>query len=133
MKETYAQAARAALEILNRDGWCKRALTLHGSFPAAPYREGSHCIGGAVNIAMFGNDMWHGDSSYLLSRTGPGDDLYAVLAGKIRELYPELAGDAMPLARYRSQDTALIARWNNHPGISEADVRQVLEKIAAED
>jgi hypothetical protein len=116
----HAEIAQGALDILDRDGWCKFSLTYRSLFNAVPDfpRDGSHCIGGAVNLAMTGQDNWVLDS-----------DFYGVLAGVIREQYPDHR-----LPEYAPADVLdvwFIAEWNNNPGTTEADVRRVLEKIAA--
>src|SRR5215469_7303713 len=123
--KTHAQIAREALTILDRDGWNKGALCAEQTdleqsrswYQNQPQnlRVGSHCIGGAVNIALSGDRSWL-ESEY-------GDEFYQHLASKIRELFPD---------RYKhdsNEDIWSIAMWNNHPATTEQDVRTVLEKI----
>jgi hypothetical protein len=129
---TDSDTARKALEILDSDGWCKDHLTFPGFYAMTltgdpfPWRTGSHCIGGAVNIAMHGNEDWQ------LPGTA---DFYRRLADVIREQYPEFRAPATlmigPEARAGTEDILFIATWNNARETTEADVRRILEKIAA--
>jgi hypothetical protein len=125
-----ADTARRALEILDRDGWCKRALTWCAlpsalldsmprlsSFPdmLGNYPEGSHCIGGAVNLALRGKDRW--------VLTPLGQSVYEAIASAICAQYPEHT-PGFPSVMF-------IVAWNNRPSTTEGDVRRILEKLAA--
>jgi hypothetical protein len=103
-----AEIARKALEVLDRDGWCKMALTWPGA--------GTHCIAGAANIAMHDTSDWAYDE----------DEFYDEAARIIRIQYPEYKDDCTEFP-----GEVLVVEWNNSPGITEADVRAVLEKMAA--
>ena len=80
------------------------------------WRDGSHCIGGAWNIAQHGFEGWSWD-----------DASYVRLAELIVAQHPEWA------RVYTCADDAifLIASWNNDEHTTEADVRAILEKLAA--
>lgn len=125
--KTDAEIAREALEILDADGWCKGALTMISTpwNPDWDYKAGSHCIGGAVNLAMWQQAGWH----------VAGDGFYARLANLIREQYPEYVSTHSLVLSFRDapslKDIAFIADWNNAPERTEADVRRILEKMAA--
>jgi len=123
---TDSDTARKALEILDSDGWCKDHLTYPGFYALtrypAPWQAGSHCIGGAVNIAMHGNEDWQ------LPGTA---DFYRRLADVIREQYPEFRAPRVTGLMPGTEDISFIAQWNNAPETAEADVRRILEKIAA--
>jgi hypothetical protein len=128
---TAAETARKTLEILDRDGWCKGYVTAPpdlwwvpsswapGAYPASP---GTHCVGGAWNLAHHGTHLWQ------LTSTGynPFNGHYLTpLVEQLAEQYPD-----GPWWEH-DDHISVIAVWNNHPDITEADVRRVLEKIAA--
>jgi len=123
-----AETARKALEVLDRDGWCKGSPEFspdQGEFevwtPGFPhpvrhsgYRTGSHCLGGVWNIAL------HGRCSFTCS-----DASYEPLIRVILSQYPELDEQEF-LA-----PSGVITYLNDRPDITEADVRAILEKLAA--
>jgi len=128
--QSVSQTAARALEILNEDGWCKgsvnfRAISdLHWittiglpAFQVAPgqYETGSHCLGGAWNLAL------HDDPSFL--REYP--ELYEPLTEVILAQYPEIADIGF------TDPSAVIANFNDRPLVTESDVRVLLEKLAA--
>lgn len=112
-----AETARKALEILDRDGWCKFAVTWTSfqkqMYPGHHYPEGSHCLSGlwgeAVGIENAGNR-----------------ELYEPLAAVVREQYPEYIPGIDP-----NWPLTIIPAMNDALGITEADVRAILEKVIA--
>ena len=129
MKNT-ADIARDALAVLDSDGWCKDYLTFSdmsaslyaGNGNPLPWQIGSHCIGGAVNIAMHEDACWDDEHAF-----------YAELAEVIRQQYPEYVppvswsgGRVVPVT-----DVYYIATWNNAKDRTEEEVRRILEKLAA--
>ncbi len=114
-----AETARKALDILDRDGWNKGYLTNPYLDGPGLYREGSHCIGGAWNLALTGTS-----ATWLLAPEG--DAGYELLAQTIQEQHPDLKGQ---YADWSS--IGIIADWNNHERTTESDVRRILEKLAA--
>ena len=140
MKST-ADTARKALEVLDSDGWCKGFLTFGETsvfvYTATqiplPGKIGSHCIGGAVNIAMSESSRW-------LDVADEDYGFYAELADLIREQYPEFDG----YRQYRHiiggreiilppPPVSYIAMWNNDKDRTEEEVRRILEKLAAKE
>jgi hypothetical protein len=113
-----AGTARAALEVLTRDGWNQGALTWVKEI-GPEYREGSHCIGGAVNMVTYGCDEWNTTA----------EPVYQEIRKVIEAQYPEFTS-ARP-TRQSIHDILFIATWNNDENTTEADVRLVLEKVAA--
>lgn len=109
-----AEIARKALEILDRDGWNKGALTW---YVRAGYPVGSHCIGGAVNLAATGMDEW----------SPIAEPVYEALSKVIQAQYPEFAKPW-----HSCINPVMIATWNNDKNITEQDIRRVLEKLANE-
>lgn len=105
-----AEIAREALAVLDRDGWAKSYLT-------SPSTQ-EHCIAGAWNLAHHKTSMWAADIGYL-----------SPLADAIKAQYPEYA--PVRILNDKSSLAYFIAKWNNRAETSEADVRQVLEKLAA--
>jgi hypothetical protein len=111
-----AETAREALRVLDRDGWCKGSLSYNSSPPGGVYPGGSHCLGGAWNIADHGTVLW--DTSC------PGT--YEPVADVIRAQYPQYSSDV-------SEAPCLIMWMNDADPTTEADVRAILEKLAADD
>ena len=125
MDKTPAQVACDALDVLDRDGWCRHTTTwppLGGR--SGLYPVGAHCMGGLINIAACGADDWKGD---LIG-------IYEVVRDKIREMYGwELPEDMVPGLcglLHGGVTVRYVATWNDLEA-SEADVRAVLEKLAA--
>jgi hypothetical protein len=123
MKKTAAEIARGALEILDRDGWCKFFVTAPDPerYPVwtTGARAGQHCVGGAWNLAHHRSDMWDtNDLTYLVP-----------LVAEIRAQYPEMVAGAPQ--EWGGMFPPVVAYWNNHDDVTEDDVRRVLEKIAA--
>jgi hypothetical protein len=125
-----AEIALKALEILQRDGWCKGATdwSVQDARRSAPesapvFRLGSHCIGGALGLALHNQPDW----------IDTEDWAPAVLA-KLRELFPDdIAGlerEILCLGAQRSG--AIVAAWNDGPATID-QVVQVLEKLAADE
>lgn len=94
--------ARAALELLRREGWWKE----DGSFSA--HRGG--CLALAAN--------WVNPDS---------EGLETAIADVIREQYPERAR----LLQANPADVHVCVAFNDHPDTTFADVEAVLEKVAA--
>jgi hypothetical protein len=101
-----AELARETIAILDRDGWNK------GSILGA---DGTHCIAGALNIAL------HGDCEWTALMRHP---VYDTLAEVVTRMYPdrrreyELAGSA-----------SRITGFNNHPATTLEDVKAVLNEF----
>jgi hypothetical protein len=116
-EKTVPEIARDALDLLDRDGWCKWAATMHEQgIGCRQYRKGAHCLGGALSMAYGATaDMW----------TCP-QAVYQRVADLIGEQYPEWqewkAG--FPVV-------CTITAFNDHEDTTEADVRRILEKLAA--
>lgn len=129
--KTHAQIARDALDILDRDGWAKGALTMVSGMERYEFLAGvagSHCIGGAVNLAMSGDDDWLMDAC--------ATEFYDHMLKVIKMLFPGEDENEMPWKLFsqsfdRHASIGIIAQWNNNPGTTQDDVRVVLEKIAA--
>ena len=81
------------------------------------WRSGSHCIGGAWNLALHGDDDVAGDENSYDKR-----QIADVIVSQHPEWGPQYCGPG---------DVGFIAEWNNHKSTTEDDVRAVLEKIAA--
>ena len=113
---TPAETARKALEILDRDGWCKYTTiwtTLHArNFPGSNYRIGSHCLGGAWNEAT------------RIESIGKLQESYAPLSAVIAEQYPGYKQDVI-------YPWNIIPMMNDDGTTTEADVRAILEKVMA--
>ena len=110
-QQETAEKAREALEILNKNGWCKGATT---NLTDPRYPRNSHCLGGAWNLALYESDMWMSN-----------DIPYRVLASLILEQYPDRGVAAGDPAAYN------VTEFNDHPHTTEDDVRSILEKLAA--
>lgn len=124
-----AEIARKALKVLDEDGWCKGSVNLNKNSPftllitdgagtlldlsKSQYPNGSHCLGGAWNIAL------HGKPHFLKDQ----GDSYEPLVLTIFAQYPEIAD--LGLDRL-----AAIMNFNDRSEITEDDVRAILEKIA---
>lgn len=111
-----AETARRALDILDRDGWCKYFITAPGN-PYENVREGSHCLGGAWNLAHHDSDQW-------------AEGAFRYLAPLVNEIMAQY-GERPVSEAWGGQLAPVIAAWNNSDEITECDVRRVLEKIAA--
>lgn len=111
---TPAEIACKVLEILDRDGWCRYAMTwreVHDRiYPGAGYRLGSHCLAGAWGQVI------------CLVPMEEMEEAYGLLVSVIREQYPELSPDP----RY---PWMIIPMMNDHA--TEEEVRAVLEKMIA--
>lgn len=123
MNEKIAETAKKALEILDRDGWNRGMLTWPEGWPAPEgqsYQVGSHCLGGAWNLALDGKVgwVWSSHEHY---------PAYEVIAKLIHEQYPEF----QPTYTWSEDPEYFIATWNNLESTTEADVRGILEKLAA--
>jgi hypothetical protein len=108
-----AETAAKALAILDRDGWNKGATSLSpGS--SEPYRVGSHCLGGAWNLAATGRAGWSHDTS-----------IYLPVTDVILAQYPDLTWLT------RKDPPRMIICLNDMDQTTEDDVRAILEKLAA--
>jgi hypothetical protein len=131
MVKTDAEIAREALNILDRDGWCQGMLTMDFPWVTSQFRLGSHCLGGAVNLAMYGHDRWYNrEAPDSIAVDDDGYAFYLKVAAKVRELHPDWKS---PITAYPVDESpllipCLLAFWNND--VTESDVRTVLEKIA---
>ncbi len=124
--ETSEIAARA-LEIMDRDGWCKGHFTALTSYPPRRDAKTPHCGGGIWSLAC-GYDTW------------ADEEWFTPLWEKICELFPESAARAEnffsgvtmggPQPSFIHTALARVVRWNDHFAL-EADVRTVFEKLAA--
>lgn len=120
--EQIAATAREALDILDRDGWNKGALTVitpDGMTYYGKYPEGSHCIGGAWNLALTGRSDWAMDHTAA----------YLPLAAKIADMFPAYGNTETETGSYLVMN--FIARWNNDKDTTEEDVRAVLGKLCS--
>lgn len=126
--ERVGRVARRALEILRDDGWNKGALTWLEGFPTfegVSYQPGSHCIGGALNLAMCEDDL-----SLRTDNWRPGDETYEAVREVIAAQYPDFQLDMHGFAVKMYETVNFIARWNNQPERTIEDVESVLEKLA---
>jgi hypothetical protein len=124
-----AQTASEALAIMDRDGWNKGYTTKpeksdspwdnSGKYAGwwRDYPAGSHCIGGAWNIAHHGDSGWR---LYDLSYLEP-------LAEAVAAQYPQWAASV----DWRREPGMFLAIWNNSDDVTEADVQSIFEKLAA--
>lgn len=130
--DNVAATVRRTLEILDRDGWCKGSLnfrmavvqywTITAGLPAFKveadqYPAGSHCLGGAWNLAL------HDDLAF--ARDHP--EVYKPLTEIILAQYPEIADIGF------TEPSAIIANFNDRMSVTESDVRAILEKLAAKE
>jgi hypothetical protein len=123
-----SQVARDSLDILSRDGWCKWTTTKwttamspgaiiamthdrKASFLSFP--EGSHCLGGAMNLVLTGCAEFWCDNALA----------YDAAASVIMEQYPQ-RWDGLGSG-------SIITYFNDLNETTEADVRRILEKVAA--
>lgn len=114
------EIAGKALEILDRDGWCKGAATLKSIiWNNTPQRIGSHCIGGAWALAA-GTDF---HVSCIAS--------FMPLIQVIRDQHPDLQVEDMFRENEDLENLRTITRFNDLPETLQDDVRAILEKIAA--
>ena len=123
-----AQIARKALEILDRDGWCKGSVNFKPgpssgitiksaglpAFAPGNYPAGSHCLGGAWNLAL------HDCPNFLAGNP----ELYKPLAKAIHAQYPEIAELGL-------EPQGSIVNFNDRASVTETGVRAILEKLAA--
>ena len=114
-----AETARKALEILDRDGWNKGAAILNFTYPDSPYRMGSHCVGGAWAKAL-GIEFHTKNTRQLLP-----------LIEMIREQYSRIEELIREEAIFAGYPIRVITMFNDMDSTTEADVRAILEKLAA--
>ena len=115
-----AETARRALEILDADGWNKGyPVKRLSSGLADPYRIGSRCGGGAWARAC-GVYLAHECRDYFLP-----------LVTMIREQYPEIDDEIGKNPALRDFPISVITSFNDRAATTEADVRAILEKLAA--
>jgi hypothetical protein len=121
MSRPVPQVAAEALEILERDGWCKGTVS---SPPIMVYlspvlaRPGSHCLGGAVNLAARGAPECWADE----------DPCLAAAARVIAEQYPEI-----PASLGEGPPARLVTYFNDRADTTYPDVRRILEKLAVQE
>ena len=128
MDKTPAQIAADALTAMDRDGWCRGATTwtlgrdVYVESETGKYPVGSHCLGGLINIGMWNSPTWCKEEM----------GLYRMVAGRSGEMYGWELPETMDYWEGDPywDDTRYIATWNDSSAC-EADVRAVLEKIAA--
>lgn len=114
-----AETARTALEILEEHGWCRGSVNYRCWIGSGPrYPVGSHCIGGAWNLAASGTVQFQPEDS----------GIYDALAGVIQAQYPECALRDFP---HCNPQICTIMWFNDTRAGSESDVRRILEKLAA--
>lgn len=118
-----SQVARDSLDILSRDGWCKWTTTMRpggviamthdrkASFLSFP--EGSHCLGGAMNLVLTGCAEYWCDNALA----------YDAAASVIMEQYPQ-KWDGLGSG-------SILTYFNDLNETTEQDVRAILEKLAA--
>lgn len=127
---TPSEAAAGALDYIARDGWCKCAVEMTPmrrmmllNYPerisshVLEWKIGSHCAGGAMNLALSGgkSTWWsHPDSAY------------SAVASVIRERFPSIAARVNPCSS--SPDRALVMIFNDDEHVSYDDVIWVLRK-----
>jgi hypothetical protein len=109
------EIAREALRVLDRDGWCKGSLQYRNRENMPRYPQGSHCLGGAWNIAHHGDPWWANNDC---------GNVYEPVADVIKAQYPE------QLSAVVLEAPSLIMWLNDAPTTTEADVRAILEKLA---
>jgi hypothetical protein len=120
-----SQVARDSLEILSRDGWCKWTTTLYPGIlvpltheqkalmQGFPFPVGSHCLGGAMNLALTGcAEFWCENAL-----------AYDAAASVIMDQYPQ-KWDGLGSG-------SILTYFNDLNETTEQDVRAILEKLAA--
>jgi hypothetical protein len=128
--KTPAVIARDALAILDRDGWNQGMLTWQ--FGGEKFRDGSHCVGGAVNLAMHGSDEW----AYDEREAAP---VYTAIADAMEAIDPIAANEHDRGYYSRVLGTIInsgnnggtvyyLAEWNNYH--TEEQVREALGRVA---
>lgn len=128
-----AETARKALAALDKDGWCKGSTKLDNNARImfmgtefilgtmdGKYPDGSHCLGGAWNIALHGIHYFLEDP-----------ELYEPLVQAILAQYPEVRDHWIRVGK--EPNSGLILHWNDRKETTEADVRAILEKLASDD
>ena len=114
-----AETARKALEILDKDGWNKGSTDKNSIYsPSDPYKIGSHCAGGAWGKAL-GIEFHHENTGQLLP-----------LIEMIREQYPQIE-EMIREEGIFPYPIRTITMFNDMDSTTEADVRAILEKLAA--
>jgi hypothetical protein len=126
----HAEIASRAEGYLRRDGWNKGCLTQVWDDPLLPYRNGSHCLGGAVNLALSDgrSDSWDPNAEWQGWQDIPDPrdrSFYERLRRTITALYPDAA-------LWQADVRAAIAEFNNNPDVTEDMVLNVLHQISAE-
>lgn len=118
---TPAEAAGKALTLLERDGWAQ-GITLvtddmhAGADAKVKGKVGARCLGGMLNTAMYDDPYW---------QAHPSTDVFKVVAQKILELHPDYEFPQLTA-------TAIIVDWNDRESRTEADIREILEKVATD-
>jgi hypothetical protein len=121
------EIATEALGLLETDGWVKGALGGPGE---------RHCIGGALNLAMYGSEFWPFYGSEEREKAMP---VYARTRAAIMRIDPgadQRVKDCPSCVvvgvtdAAHVHDTAYIAHWNNHRDTTWAETRDVLCKLA---
>ncbi len=115
-----AETAQKALEILDKDGWNKGSTDKNFMYsPSDPYNLGSHCVGGAWAKALE-IGFYHENTGQLLP-----------LIEMIREQYPQIEEMIREEGISLGYPIRTITMFNDMDSTTEADVRAILEKLAA--
>jgi len=115
----YAVIAATAQELLRVDGWNKGYLTVLPTQTHLNAPVNSHCLGGALNIAMTGQWGWrYGDQD--------AGALYAATAQIIRDQFPARAAE---FDHPGILDMNVIAMFNNHSDTTREEVISVLNSL----
>lgn len=117
--KTTPEIAREALAILKRDGWNRGYLSLTEYSRVKVFALGSHCIGGAANLALSGG------TSFWWQITPAARDFYQHLADAIVAREP----DSVNEIGHESSPMEFVVGWNNSR--QREDVFAVLESMAA--
>jgi hypothetical protein len=127
----HAEIAASAGGYLRRDGWNKGALTQNRDDPLSPYTHGSHCLGGAVNLALSDgrSDLWDPNADWHRLQHLPdafpdaGDrGFYEHLRRTMIAVYPDVAP-------WSADARAAIAEFNNNPDVTRDMVMNILRQI----
>ncbi len=105
------EIAVACIDELDNNGWCKRRLSMP---------DGRMCARGVINKVV------HGDAyAEVRGHTSPVTE--ATLAALVRHIPDH--------AHMIEADTAIeaVVNYNNHPDVTFPDIRNLFEKVAADE